>query len=557
MKTKTAISFKIIDVTAKEDSTPYTSDKQSFVDLNQLKSKDITTKKFGTLEKDYFLLDGTYELFPDVPENEELGLWSMSLSDGNGEFENPVVLEIDFSLNHSSIGLTFVFNEATNDYCSNLNIKWYDETETLLDDKNFAPDAAIYFAENMVENYQKVVITFNSTNKPFRYLKLTQIEFGQIKTFGSNELVSAGVLEEVDLISSEIRINTLDLILHSKDTEFSVMNPSGIYSLLQQRQPLTAYIYLDEIKKNMGTFYLEDWSNDNESTILMNAIDLVGVIDGTTFRGGIYSNATVDNIVNQIMTSANAEYVLEESLGELSLSGYIPVCTHREALQQVAFAIGAIVDCSRSDKIKIRAAPALNSGTISYNRKIYGHKVKLKPLVTGVEVTSHKYVATTETISLFEGVLSIGAHEILFGEPAHSLNITGATITESGANYAVINVVTEGNVVLTGKKYTDTTKNFGVYTPSLPAGEKTNVLSVKKGTLVSSNNAAAIAQKIYDYYQLRHQDDGKIILKDESCGEFLTLDSLYEQKIEGYIEKLDINLTGGFIADMTLTGGVI
>jgi hypothetical protein len=557
MKTKTAISFKIIDVTAKEDSTPSTSDKQSFVDLNQLKTKEITTKKFGTLEKDYFLLDGTYELFPDVPENEEFGFWSQSMSDEEGAFESPVVLDIDFSSNHSSIGLTLVFNESTNDYCIDLNIKWYDESETLLDDKNFSPDAAIYFAENMVENYRRIVITFRTTNKPYRYLKLTQIEFGQIKIFDSSVLISANVLEEVDLTSSEIRINTLNLTLHSKDTEFSVMNPTGIYSLLQQRQPLTAYIYLDGIKKNMGTFYLEDWSNDNESTIVMNAIDLIGVIDVATFKGGIYSAVTVDSIVGQIMTSANAEYDLDENLEPMTLSGYIPVCTHREALQQVAFAIGAIVDCSRSDKIKIRAAPALNNRTISYDRKIYGHKVRLKSLVTGVEITSHNYVAATETISLFDGVLSIGAHEILFGEPAHSLNITGATITESGANYAVINVVAEGNVVLTGKKYTDTTKIFGVYTPSLPAGEKTNVLSVKKGTLISSNNAAAIAQKIYDYYQLRHQDDGMIMLKDESCGELITLDSLYEQKIEGYIEKLDINLTGGFIADMTLTGGVI
>ncbi len=335
------------------------------------------------------------------------------------------------------------------------------------------------------------------------------------------------------------------------------MNPSGIYSLLQQRQPLTAYIFLDGVKKNMGTFYLEDWLNENDSTITMKAIDLIGVIDGTTFKGGIYSNASVESIVNQIMLSANAEHVLEENLGSMTLSGYIPVCTHREALQQVAFAIGAIVDCSRSDKIFIKAALAFNSGTVSYSRKIHGHKVKLKPLVTGVEVLSHQYVASTVTIPLFEGTLGIGTHEVLFNEPAHSLSVTGATILSSGANHAVLNVTAAGNVVLQGKRYNDNTRTFGVYNPNIPAGEKINIVTVKKGTLISTGNAAVVAQKIYNYYQLRHQDDGMILLIDEKCGEFITLDSLYDQQIEGYIEKLDINLTGGFIADMTITGGAL
>jgi len=557
MKTNTAISFKIIDVTAKDDATFVSTDKQSFSDLADLKKLDIVPIKYGTLEKDYFLLDGTFILLPEDLTDDEFGFWSQSLSDLNGDFNSPVILEVSFTENHSSIGLTFVFHEPTNDNSSSLNVKWYDSSENLLDDKSFIPDGSVYFAENIVDNYRKVVIAFNATNKPFRYLKLTQIEFGQIKIFDSSDLISVNVLEEVDLLSSEIRINTLDLSLHSNDTEFSVMNPSGIYSLLQQRQPLTAYINLDGTKKNMGTFYLDDWLNDNDSTITMKAIDLIGVIDGTTFKGGIFTNETVDSIVSQIMLSANAEYELDESLESFTLSGYIPICTHREALQQVAFAIGAIVDCSRSDKISIRTTPVVNSGTVSYNRKVYGHKVKLKPLITGVEVMSHQYVASTVTLSLFDGTLGIGTHEVLFNEPAHSLNVTGATILSSGTNHAVLNVVTAGNVVLQGKRYNDNTRTFGVYNPSIPAGEKIKIVSVKKGTLISESNAQSLAQKIYDYYQLRHQDDGIILLINEKCGDLITLDSLYNQQIEGYIEKLDINLTGGFIAEMTITGIIL
>lgn len=555
MRTKASIAFSLVDVTAKSDSTPSALDKQSFVDLAELKGEVFIPKKFATFERDFFILDGTFELFPDSPALENFGLWSLSMSDVNGSFTAPVVLTIDFTENHSSLGLTFTFHEATNDYCNSLNVKWYDLSDVLISEKNFTPNRPVYFADNMVENYQRIVITFNSTNTPFRYLKLSQLEFGQIKIFDSSDLISANILEEIDPISARVSINTLDFTMHSKNSEFSIINPTGIYTLLQQRQPLTAYEYLDGIKKNMGTFYLDDWQNDTESTITMKAIDIVGVIDGTDFKGGIYSGVTAGTIIEAIMTSADAKYELDSNLASISLSGHIPICTHREALQQVAFAIGAIVDCSRSDKIKIYPAPTLSTSTIQYSRKLYGHKVNLKPLVTGIEVTAHNYVASTDVISLYNGTLSAGTHEIIFSQPAHTLSITGATITSSGANYAILNVATLGTVTLTGKRYNDNTKIFGVYNTNLAAGEKINVKSIKKATLVSNSNAAAIAQSVYDYYQKRHQDNGPIILSNEECGDLITLDSLYAQQIQGYIERLDINLTGGFVADATITGG--
>jgi len=76
MRTKTAISFGLVDVTAKPDSTFTTVDKQSFVNMQQLKHDELEIRKYATLEKDYFRLDGTFELFPDYPKEHDFGLWS-------------------------------------------------------------------------------------------------------------------------------------------------------------------------------------------------------------------------------------------------------------------------------------------------------------------------------------------------------------------------------------------------------------------------------------------------------------------------------------------------
>lgn len=552
---ETSISFGLVDATAKPDSTFSTADKQPFIDMQELKRDELEIKRFATLERDYFRLDGTFELFPDNPTPHDFGLWSASMSDENGDFETPIVLTVEFTEQHSSLGLTFTFHETTGDYCDNLNVKWYGAA--LLSDINYKPDSTVYFADNEVDGYRKIVITFYSTIRPYRYLKLVQLDFGQIKLFADGDLISANVFEEIDPISSELRINTLDFTLYSENAEFSILNPQGIFTRLQQRQPLRVHRYLDGVKKNVGTYYLDEWENEDEHNINMKAIDLVGVIDGTKFMGGMYNGVTAATIVQQIMASADAEFQLHSSLVNIILSGYIPICTHREALQQVAFAIGAIVDCSRYHKIKIYPVPDAVSGVIGKDRKFEGHKLKLKQLVTGVEVTAHKYIAVDEVVELLNDNLSTGTYEVTFNEPVHSLSIIGATITSSGVNYARINVISAGNVILTGKKYTDSKQIYGAYNTNLAIGEKANVLTVESATLISNSNAQAVAQRVYDYYQQRHQDDGEILLKNEECGQLVEISSLNNQKIKGIVEKLDIDLTGGFIANATITGGVV
>lgn len=493
----TIISFGLVDATAKPDSTFLATDKQPFVNLQQLKRDELEIKRFATLEKDYFRLDGTFELFPDNPGDYDFGLWSASMSDKNGEFENPVVLTIDFTETHNSLGLTFTFHETTGDYCNSLNVKWYDASNVLLSNMDFNPDSAVYFADNEIENYRKIVITFYSTNRPYRYLKLSQVDFGQIKLFEERDLISANVLEEIDPISSELRINTLDFTLYSENAEFSILNPEGAYKLLQQRQPLRVFEYLDGVKKSMGTYYLDEWENEDEYNINMKAIDLVGIIDGTNFQGGTYNNVAAGVIIQQIMQSASAEYELDSSLANKILSGIIPVCTHREALQQVVFAIGGIVDCSRTHKIRIYPMPTILSAHIGKDRKFQGHKLKLKQLITGVEVIAHNYIN---------------------GE--------------------------------------DNPQIFGVYNNNLAPGDKENILKVEDATLVSNSNALEVAQRVYGYFQMRHQDEGEILLQGEECGQLVTIDSLNNQKVQGIVEKLDIDLTGGFIANATITGGV-
>ena len=159
------IEYQDISLTAKNDLTVSCSDKQNFSNLDLLKQTNVEYKKFATLEKDFWILDGTFKNFPDNPENENFGLWSNSMSDENGNFETPIEIELTFSSYESAVGLTFNFSTLTEDYAKNINMKWYQD-DTLLSEKDFELNSAEFFCENSVSNFNKIIISCLSTNKP-------------------------------------------------------------------------------------------------------------------------------------------------------------------------------------------------------------------------------------------------------------------------------------------------------------------------------------------------------------------------------------------------------
>lgn len=553
-KTSVKIEFGLFDTTAKSDSNPSVTDSQPFVNVEDLKLEKINVGKYATLEENQFLLDGNFDLFPDSPSSMQWGLWSNCMSNNEGLFAIPPQITFSFSQSHSSLGLTLVFYESTNDYSSEVNIIWCDHLNNIISEKIFYPTSAKMFVENKVDDYRKIVVTFIKTNKPYRYLKLSAIQYGLLKILNNDEIEKANILEEINPLSDEISINTLEFELHSENADFSILNPKGLFSLLQQRQKLRVIETVDTNEINMGTFYLDDWSNDKENNSKMKAVDLIGIIDKTRFNGGIYQNTSASTIIQNIMLSANVEYSLDTAFNTVALSGYIPICTHREALQQVAFAIGAIVDCSREDKIRIYPPTHKPSSLIGYNKKFDSQTLKLKSLVTGVDVITHSYTKSDTVKELLNERLEVGSYRIEFSSPIHSVTATNATIIKYNVNFADIEVVKNSEVVLTGKEYIDNKQVVSRRTQNLSSGASPNVLKVENATLVSLSNAKSTAERIYDYYQNRYENEFSMVVGDEAVSDFVLVESMRNEKLRGIIETMNIDLTGGFIGKTKISG---
>nr|DAW47662.1 MAG TPA: hypothetical protein [Caudoviricetes sp.] len=554
--TKTDIYFNLIDVTAKRDTTAEATDKQEFIDVNDFKLEGVTAPKVTTLETDYWKLDGTFECFPDNPQNTSWGLWSKSMSGSDKKFSVPIVLIFNFSELHSVIGISFEFNQYDNSYCTNMNIKYYNG-EKLLSDTTVYPDNWRYAYENKVENFNKLVLTFYGMNKADRYLKLQSVIHGLIKKFDEDTVIAVNLLEETDLTSNELTVNTMDFTIYSSDDDFNIFNPQGIYNTLQKKQQISVIGNINGSEKTMGVFYLDEWTAEENKMMSLSTVDAVGLMDGTYFKGGIYSNITADELIETVMNDAGFGYSLDKELSGIKLSGWLPYCTHREALQQIAIALGAYVDTSRGGTVKIKAQPDLDSDYVyilNKNRKHTGSKVNLKSYVTGVNLTEHNYEKNTAIEKLYSDTLDAGSKEIIFDTPVSVSAVTGATLVESGANYCIVDVETEGTVTIKGYKYNDNTQIISVNLDNINAGEKENVLSITNATLVTGSNSQLVANRILYQYQSRIEQTLTFTLDNEVIGSVANVEVLDNTYRKGIITKLETDLVNGFVTKAVVIG---
>lgn len=563
MRTNTRVEFGLYDVTARGDSSPACDAAQPFCSLRRdlLVEAVPSQVKYGTLESRQWLMDGSFSFFPEVPEAYFWGLWSAVQSGESGAFTDPPVLDIQFSQAHSSSGLTLHFYAPTGDWASKLKIQWYGADGGLLASALFTPDAVDFYCAKKVDRYCRIRLTFLETNHPGRYLKLAGLDYGVYLHFAGDEIVKAHVLEECDPLSAEISINTLGLTLYNKEGRFSILNPEGYFDVLQHKQKLTVWEDVRPEARStsstsycMGTFYLSDWENSGDTLADFTAVDAVGLLDGAPYDGGVY-DTTAGALAADILDGYS--YTLDEELAAERVQGYLAAGTRREALQQLAFAIGAVVDCSRSDLIRISPAPARASGMIAYDRKFQdGSKVTLNPLITAVAVTAHRYQAEDAASELYKDTLEPGTYQVTFSAPAvaDSLTVTGATLAGRGVNRCTLTVAKAGEVCVIGRKYVDSTIVLRRAAANLPPNAQDNELTVTDATLVSPDRATAVANRVLDYYAQRYEQTFRMIAGDEKLADRLIVQSFGGEMVRGVLTKLEFDLTGGFVADAKVVG---
>lgn len=484
---KTTVTYKDVAVGAQEDAAFAAAGATNESAIAKL-AKGVAPGKIITLEHDRWALDGTFDKFY---EQSEIAFWSSEISGADGTFDADPVITVTFDQQYSSMGISFVFDDATSEYVSLLNIKWY-QGDTLKADEDFTPDNARYFCSKRVESYDKIVITLQKTMPAMRRAKIDRIIFGVERVFGMTELRKASITNEMDESCIELPISTFAWTLDSL---------SNVDYMFQLKQPV-------EVRNNeslLGVYYINGASRAAERVYDIDCHDALGVLSESQFAGGAYlSGASAKSLLETLCAPFSVEYA--EGVIDAILKGVLEPQPKRDAIRQVVFAWGVCLATDGGSTIRVFTLPK-TAKAIPKARTFTGASVETTSVVTAVKLTAHTYAEDNN-----------------------------------------------GGVAINGQSYSDTESVYTVSNPNVTASDRQNIIEITGATLVSTDAAQAAAQRVYDYYQKRDTISAKIVYGGEKLGDALSVYTPWDTLVSGNLSKMGITLSNTVVYKAEVTG---
>lgn len=477
------LAYEDIAVDADKAATVTASDKETFADLTAVPF-GVEPPAIATAELNGWGLTHDYK----VKDKQPFAYWSKSQSGADCVFTVPPVITVDFSVQQTSTGLTFYFSDVAKDYCRKFSVVWYQDGG-IKSSATYYPKATVFVVENVVEAFDKLVITFEETSLPNKRVKLEKIMIGVEREIEGDELISAKFVHEVDLISDAVPINVFDADFH---------NDKQVDFIFQRTQPVEAYSG-DTL---IGVYYIEGSERTGGNSYSISCMDAIGILDLSDYPGNIWIEETPLTTILDDVIGGMFAVDIDPAYSASTLKGYIPDCTRREALQYVAFALGAVVDTSGSRKIKLYPMPTGTGQEIPAAKTYIGGKVEMEAPVTEVTVTAYIFFDERP------------------GENDESVNVNGVEY----------------------RYYTDTKH---AYNPDIVSTTLPRKIKFDKSYLVNLSNAQTLADNIMEYYMRRANYNFDFVVDGQKVGDRAAAYLPWETEARnGNITKMTVKYSG-------------
>lgn len=467
---------------AAEDAEATATDAEGFSSVASL-PVGVNTGAVATLEKNSWGLS----IDNKVKGSQRFALWSESVSNAEGVFATPPQITLEFDNQYAATGLTLRFAPGVNEYCSEIGVSWY-QGGLLKESGVFYPDSAQYALENTVEAFDGVVITLNKTHLPNRRAKLEYIGIGIVREFDGAELTSASFIHEIDLISSVVPVNVMDASFHSaSDTDY----------IFQKKQPVEAY----DGETLIGVYYIESGERTGTRDYSISCQDAIGTLDLDTYGGGVWFEDTpLSDIVSEVV---NGAFIVDISsdLTNATLRGHIPECSKRQALQQIAFAVGACIDTSGTAKIKLFKPPTGTGAEIPATETYTGGKVETSDTVTAVSLIAYR--------------------------------IANATPEND-----------DETIEINGEKYPIYSFEHIAQNPNVSSGTLPKVVKYEKCYLINADNAEERVQALLAYHMRRNKYSAKHVLSGQKLGDRVSVALPWGGQVNANITKTKLSISG-------------
>lgn len=533
-------------------------DGQPFGDPSYLSGSTFDDTPWATLEPKSWRLDGSRRLIEDEPPADSIGWWSKTRSDDGGSFSGGIfpAIRLHFGLENtfSAPGITFRFWPSLGEWCSAMRVTWYyvepnypnpDSEDNIVLQRIVFPDASDWTLKEPVDQFNIIDIEFLSTNIPGHFAKLQSIQVGCVHFFFSDEIVRVSLLNEVDPSACELSADELTV---------EILEKYGRQLTVSDNQKMEFY----QDGKVIASHYIQKFTREGENKYIFECNSVIALLEDT-FLGGMYDEQPLYLLLlNDVLQGVS--FSLDQSLNSATVSGYLPVCTRRQALQQIAFAVGAVITTQGDGTIQINAIGDLstNSPTSGFNKDsiMSGATLTQEKPPLAIQVTAHRYTKSDDVEILLENTPLAADTVLVFDEPHWGYELEGDLTNvglEEHDNWVKILVSDLSNITLTGKKYVHATEDYS--TGSSSSGSSNTVKS-ESATLVTSENVQNVLDRLNAYYNLTNTLSGTVVVKRQKAGDMVEIANPYGSDLTvGYITSMESQFTtNGHTARINVKG---
>jgi len=217
---------------------------------------------------------------------------------------------------------------------------------------------------------------------------------GGVYIFDENTITSCDILDSIDLVGGDMPIGVLNFSLLTEDT-------------LYFQKGKKVRVFLNDIP--IDTFYMDEAENVSLYRWNVRCVNIVDKLQNTMFDGDVYkgeykapdfdelSYITAGELLQEIEDISGVTIHCDPALKDKDIIGWIPYCTCRQAIIQIAFSICGVIKVLNSEIF----ISLLSTNVPSYfdvNRCMQGVAVKKLPVVSQVDLTSRTYIPQTNSI---------------------------------------------------------------------------------------------------------------------------------------------------------------
>ena len=398
------VSFELIDVDADISVTPTASEGTFFSQLEQTHDRITTlSKRYATLETNYWQLTGGFSLINENGQNDEIGYWSNAISDINGNID--ISMTFVFDTIQSSRAFTVIFDNRTNNYATDFELTAYDSSDAVLGNVHVTDNTSyIHIVDLAAMDYKKLIIQFNKTSLPFRRIRIAEVVFGFLQTFDDDNIKTMTIKNQTTLDSSSQPSNSLSLTINNIERNYNIINPSGFYFYLQKGQGLNVTISINGEAINVGRFYFSSSkSEDKTLTATITAYDRFYILDTTECNIGANGTWTVSDAVNAVISDSGISINTEipSAIATRVIGKNIPQGTsHREALRLIAQAAKCVCFFNRQDTLQfVEPSDETSSLTLDADKVYEYPNVEDTALINSVQISvRNEYVDNAEEV---------------------------------------------------------------------------------------------------------------------------------------------------------------